>query len=394
MSKQTDTTKKAVKTTKQARAKELKAQLTGLRLHGDMVFYDLPLGTVHKHADVQAALTAADLDPAVSRELLPRYAFARASKKMATERIIDILRDADDKLTFQFTKKFMDSSGDEWHFAKEVNLELNKVTGRITCENKDLEKHAQALLDEALEARTTSDITKIVQRMFEQHADIMPARRAGGAYFVPLAYADFSTKIEVFLAKLGGTLDRWPIPAGTQYGDAKVQEVVAEAMKQRIEAHLANVKSFTINTRKDTIERVVEGINATKIQLLAYREYMADQAKELDKAMAEADQELVAQVDKLAGIRTAAEESGEGIGAARQTLFGYAITAVLRWMGKERWDFTQASAALEAQGVQIAPATIRAQLLAGRQGKRGDPAPVTPKQAKALKNGEHVSEAA
>lgn len=71
--------------------------------------------------------------------------------------------------------------------------------------------------------------------------------------------------------------------------------------------------------------------------------------------------------------------------APAEGLWGHQPTAVIRWMGKEGFSFQEAQAALQASGVDVAPGTIRAQLLAGRTGQRGAPAPLTLEQIEELK---------
>ncbi len=70
----------------------------------------------------------------------------------------------------------------------------------------------------------------------------------------------------------------------------------------------------------------------------------------------------------------------------RAQIFGYPVTAVLRWMGVEGWSFADARAAINAFGAGgISDTTIRIQLPAGRKGDRGAPAPITKQQAAELK---------
>lgn len=71
-------------------------------------------------------------------------------------------------------------------------------------------------------------------------------------------------------------------------------------------------------------------------------------------------------------------------GKPKETLYGHPITAVLRWMGQDFWDFDEAKTALSWLKCKIADATIHAQLRAGRKGERGPPAPITDGQAKEL----------
>lgn len=69
---------------------------------------------------------------------------------------------------------------------------------------------------------------------------------------------------------------------------------------------------------------------------------------------------------------------------ARQSLFGFPVTHVLRWMGKDDWTMQEATVAMQRLGMDVAKATISAQLLAGRKGQRGEPANLTQDQIKQL----------
>ena len=73
----------------------------------------------------------------------------------------------------------------------------------------------------------------------------------------------------------------------------------------------------------------------------------------------------------------------------RVKLFGHSVTAVMRWMGATGgWDADKASKAItKLTGVKPSDATIKIQLKAGAAGQsdRGEPALITPKEAKQLK---------
>jgi hypothetical protein len=72
----------------------------------------------------------------------------------------------------------------------------------------------------------------------------------------------------------------------------------------------------------------------------------------------------------------------------RARVFDYSVTAVLRWMGKNGWDVEDAFAAVtDISGEYgLSMSTVKIQLLAGKKGQRGEPAPITPSQAKTLKS--------
>jgi len=71
-------------------------------------------------------------------------------------------------------------------------------------------------------------------------------------------------------------------------------------------------------------------------------------------------------------------------GSKRKKLFGYALTYVIRWMGQSEWTFRQAKKALAVLDLPVADATIRAQLHAGANGERGEPATLTDDQSDRL----------
>jgi hypothetical protein len=68
----------------------------------------------------------------------------------------------------------------------------------------------------------------------------------------------------------------------------------------------------------------------------------------------------------------------------RYELFGYPVTAVLRWMGKEGWTKKEALKALAHFNVKCSPNTVTIQVRRGAKGGEGYPAPITPEQARQL----------
>lgn len=288
------------RTEKRARANELKDQLSHLKWLGIIVTWSSgPDGSTHKQSQVTAALTAANLDSKYSRELLPRHGFARAARKLSDERIIEIFSQNETEIVFQFTKMHLGDA--EWEYNREAFVVLNKITGTVTSDNHGLAVTAQAALDDAMEARTTADITRIVQRLFEDHSDLIPIRDAGGVYFVPQEHSLFADKVEMFLKALGGRLDRIPVPEGTEAGDRAIQNAVGGAMEKLIEDHMLAVKGFEVNTRKDTIARAADKIRDTRVRIEAYAHYLGERQKDLLNKIEEANEKLRQQVAAIGG---------------------------------------------------------------------------------------------
>lgn len=96
------------------------------------------------------------------------------------------------------------------------------------------------------------------------------------------------------------------------------------------------------------------------------------------------------EVGKLEALRKTAPAPVAGGGRARMSIWGHPATAVLRWMGKQRFTKDQALAALEdlKRDSELdklpSPASISIFLQAGRTGRRGEPAKLTADQEKKL----------
>ena len=149
---------------------ELKSAAAGRPILGEVIAWTPGEGT-RTYAQLTKALADSNLDPAIAKELLPRYAFDRACKKLEAGRIIDRCPEHDlgEVLAFQFTKKYATdtATGKEWAYMTEAILHLDKATGKIWCKDTGLMEQAQRLVNEALETRTAADVTRIVQRLLQ-----------------------------------------------------------------------------------------------------------------------------------------------------------------------------------------------------------------------------------
>ncbi|HEY1187919.1 MAG TPA: DUF6744 family protein [Gemmata sp.] len=265
------------------------------KLLGEVVTWNVS-GAV-KYADLTAALRAAGLDEKVARELAPRHAFTRACKKLSDDRIIRQVDDDGDTITFQFTKE--SKVGDQYEYALETRLVLDKKSGAVTCEKEDLRAAAQAALDECIAVRTSGDVTTCIQKLFEKHADLFRIREQGGCYFVPERFADFLTKIDGFVRGVNGVLRRFPVPAGTAHGDRSVRDAVADGLKDVIEEHKKAVAEFDIDTRGASFERAAEKIKETRFKVEMYADYLGELKEQLTGALTEASAALKTRITDI-----------------------------------------------------------------------------------------------
>lgn len=248
---------------------------------------------------IRDALKKAGMDETIARELCPRYAFSRACKEMEQGRIIRMLKDEPKTMLFQFTREALNEVAGLMEYNFETTLEINKKTGKTTCVDKSLEELADRLIQDKTEARTSSDVTNIVQRMFAKHADLFPVREKGGCYFVPKCYSDFVDSVENFLNSLGGHINRFPILAGTARGTQSVKTVVAQGLLAMVEDHRKAIERLGASTMDSTFESRLQSIDETRYKLEGYALFLGDQVNALYEAVDLAKQELTAAKLKL-----------------------------------------------------------------------------------------------
>ena len=264
------------------------SKLSGKML-GEIITWKIPRVAI-SHADLITGLMASDLDCDVAKEIAPRNAFARACSKLDNERIIRKVAEDHATISFQFTREALEDGKFNYHF--ESLLFLDKHSGNITSENLELEQLAKVEFGRCMELRTANDVTKIVQRLFERHADLFLIRDQGGVYFAPEVHQDFVVKVESFVRNIGGSLQRFPIPAGSPQGDLAVQEAVANGLQGIIDEHMEAVAKFGEDTRPDTLHRAEEKIRITKLKIEGYGLYLDKKRSDLEASLQQASELL------------------------------------------------------------------------------------------------------
>ncbi|QDU21725.1 DUF6744 family protein [Urbifossiella limnaea] len=269
----------------------------GTRLLGEVISWTCS-GVAVTHPALLTALRDAGLDENVARELAAKHAFTRACKKLCDRRIIRQVAEDEAAVKFQFTAESRD--GDRFEYALETMLTLDKKTGTVTCDLPGLATLAQEELDRATDARTGSDVTRVIQKLFDRHADLFPIRPQGGCYFTPIRHTAFVDKVQAMLGRLNGQILRFPVPAGTAEGDRSVKDAVAAGLAALIDDHRRAVAQFGEDTREDTLKRAADKIRSTQFKISAYAEYLLDEKGRLDRELAAARDELRRKVDQLA----------------------------------------------------------------------------------------------
>lgn len=277
-------------------------------LLGEVVSWDIH-GQLLALGDIQESLRDCGLDPDEAHELTNRQAFGRACRELKQNRTIDKLEiGAGPIAKFQLTKKEKTSTG-TIDFDYEAIVELNCDTGVVSCpESAEIEKQAQELLALAMQSRSAQDVTRIVQRLFKRHADLFPINRRGIAYFVPEAHREFTGKVDEFLQKLGGQLSRFPVPRGTEQGNASVKDAVQGGLAAMVDELNQVVANWDETTRKATMEKAFERYEKVAVKIDAYATYLEYEQDNLKEKLAAAKAELA---QKIAAAHPAAEPSAQ-----------------------------------------------------------------------------------
>ena len=264
----------------------------------------LPLGEViawMSKATTQSQLVhglkVAGLDAALARDLLPRYAFSRALRKMEENRVIRQISEDKTHILFQFTKEA--KIGDRFRYDLEATLTLNKTSGRIECSNAELERAAAAMLDACMVARTASDVTSIVQRVLKGRGDLFPINPNGGAYFVPQTHAGLIDQVQKFLGEIGGAVNRYAVNAGNPETARSVADNIADGIASALAEYEAAVEAFDGDTRPETIHRAAERIKAAEFKVKGYDALLGVRRDELQEKLKASKAKLRAKVSEI-----------------------------------------------------------------------------------------------
>jgi hypothetical protein len=276
-------------------------------LLGDVVAFQDPREAV-SIAQVRDALATAGLPHDAAPDLSPRAAFSRACKELKENRQIDkVSLDKDTRDTkFQLTQ--LDRSNGHIDFRLECFAFLNLDTGIIRCEDSGIETQARELFAAAMQARTATDITRIVQGMFKAKADLFAlVPNKGVAYFVPECHRPFTDQIERFYTALGGKLCRFPVPKGTETGNANVRDAVAQGMEAALAELESTAATWDETTRESTMEKFVERWQTAQFKIEAYAEYLGQSQENALARAAQVKQKLSERITAVGELKEKAK---------------------------------------------------------------------------------------
>lgn len=282
------------------------------------------------YADVNAALDVAGFSRELAKDLRPATALSRALADLCKgkDKAIDRIRTEDDKAAgvyrFQLSRKVLDAAGLQLDYTPETLVTLDpNATETITCPNADVQQAARDLFAVALDERTTSDITRLVQSIYRSQADlyaIVPDK--GVAYFVPAQFADFCGRIDSFISAMGGSLSRFPVPKGTAAGNASVRDAVQTGLAALADELDAKVATWDATTRPGTMQRTTDELKTLIFKVEAYAEYLQSSTEGLRARLTAARHALAEKIQQVTEEKANAKDERRAArrDAAGQTL--------------------------------------------------------------------------
>lgn len=258
---------------------------------GNIVSWESPKEEV-LFADLRCALGVNGFSEDLAKEMAPRNAFSRACKQMKEDRVIDKVEETKEEIKFQLTRKSL--VGTELEYTKECDMFLNKETGRVHGSNTQLAEHAEKLVFHHQNVRCSADITRLIQKIFENSGgDLVPVRKQGGVYFVPHTHTELIHRIGSLMSTLGGALNLFAVDAS----DEKTKECVAEQMTDHllglIDEFKANCNGITADTGQATIERRVDNVIEIKGKLQSYESLLTGYVDKISREIDDAERVLL-----------------------------------------------------------------------------------------------------
>jgi len=223
-----------------------------------------------------------------------RSTFCRCVQMLESNRIIRKVTEDSTTLVYQFTAETLikDADNSRLEYTPETQVKISKdeySPGKfgeaLTCDDK-----LRPILVEAFEREhktyRSSDITRYVQRILSDEADIVSLRPQGSVYFVPAAYQGLINNLSQVLAavpKGTATLEFFPVPdvasARQMVGNGVAAEITEIFSKMEEEVKAMNAGSDTITPK--WVDHRKTRIKEIKARLDAYAEVLGDTAKRL-----------------------------------------------------------------------------------------------------------------
>ena len=282
-----------------ANMRDMLAHVRQTKLLGEVVSWNVSNVRI-SHTDLLNALESLGLPTSLLPDLRIQAAFRRACKALGQKRLIRALEEDSESITFQFTLERRE--GALFSYEVEARLSVAKDTGKVACEVQDLRESVQKELDAELTQRRGTDIGRVLVKLIEQNGGLFPIRPQGGCYFIAQEHLPFLNKLESFALRVGCTMMRFPVPAGTREGDRSAREAIAQGLATLVNEYMATIEAFGTDTREATFERAASQIQQARFKVEAYSGYLAEEQARLNLLLDQATEKLRAKIGSLMAV--------------------------------------------------------------------------------------------
>lgn len=244
--------------------------------------------------ELRLALTSAGLEAGLAADLSNLNALSRALREMKKKRVIRRFKKEADVIKFQINQTV---EGSQIEYPYEDTVELDTKTGDVSAHDSALATQARELLNEHLDKRLTSDLTRLVQRIFvARQGDLIPIREQGGCYFVPAAHNDLVDAVRSVLKDIGGSVRSFEVRLGSDDTSASVADNMLEYFSGLIQEFRDSCKDVCGDSRKDVKARRQEKVGELRQKLNCYRGLLLGFAGNIDREIDAAEEELLKQL--------------------------------------------------------------------------------------------------
>lgn len=270
--------------------------MTTLSNMGTIVSWEAPKEISFK--DLTESVIKAGFDAKYAREMAPRNAFSRAARDLAEQRVIKKIDEDDTEVRFQFTKEYMQASLIQYEL--EAVLFLHKEHGTIRTDYPDaaeLASLAQSLVYEHQAKRNRSDVTRMIQKIFDDNkGDLVSLHPNGGVYFVPDTHKALVDQVRTLLGYIGGTLNPFVISFGDPSTTKSVAEAMADHLLDQINQFRKTCEGITNETSTTVLTRRADSIAAMRDKLQGYQALLSGYSEQIAAEIDQAENAMVAAI--------------------------------------------------------------------------------------------------
>lgn len=248
--------------------------------------------------DLTDSVVKSGFDSKYAREMAPRNAFSRAARDLADQRVIKKIDEDDTEIRFQFTKEYMQASLIQYELEAVMFLHKEHGTIRTDYSNAtELAALAQSLVYEHQGKRNRSDVTRMVQRIFDDNkGDLVSLHPNGGVYFVPDTHKSLVDQVQTLLHYLGGSLNQFVISFGDPQTTKSVAEAMADHLLDQIDQFRKTCDGITNETSPTVLSRRADAIAAMRDKLQGYQALLSGYSEQIALEINKAEDEIVAAI--------------------------------------------------------------------------------------------------